>query len=191
MVTSMSRYVAFLRAINVGGRTVKMERLCKLFESMGLSNVETFIASGNVIFETRARSSVALEKTIADRLRTALGYDVGTFIRSVAEVSDIARYQPFPSKDLEAKGSTLYVAFLANTISRTAERKLLTFRTTVDEFRLHGSEIYWLCRVRSSESEFSLALLEKELGVQATFRNSTTVRKIAARYDASAGQRGG
>jgi len=191
MVTPMSRYVAFLRAINVGGRTVKMQRLCTLFELMGLSNVETFIASGNVIFETTARSSVALEKTIADRLRTALGYDVGTFIRSVAEVSAIARYQPFPSKDLEAKGSTLYVAFLANTISRTAERTLLTFRTKVDEFRLHGSEIYWLCRVRSSESEFSLALLEKELGVQATFRNSTTVRKIAARYDASARQRGG
>ncbi len=188
MTTSMSRYAAFLRAINVGGHTVKMDTLRRLFESMGFSKVETFIASGNVIFESTARSSKGLEKTIADRLRTALGYEVGTFIRSFAELSEIARYQAFPSKDLEAVGVTLYVAFLADPIDWKTERKLLSFRTEVDDFRVHGREIYWLCRIRSSESDFSLAVLEKELGMQATFRNSSTVRKIAAKYDASSRQ---
>jgi uncharacterized protein (DUF1697 family) len=47
----MGRYIAFLRAINVGGHTVKMELLCRLFESFGYSNVETFISSGNVVLE--------------------------------------------------------------------------------------------------------------------------------------------
>jgi hypothetical protein len=59
--------------------------------------------------------------------------------------------------------TTRYVAFLANPIDRKAERKLLSFRTDVDDFRVHGREIYWLCGIRSSESEFSLARLEKEL----------------------------
>ena len=47
---SVETYVALLRGINVGGRNVKMDRLREIFESLGFSNVETFIASGNVIF---------------------------------------------------------------------------------------------------------------------------------------------
>lgn len=57
----MQRYIAFLRAINVGGHTVKMDRLREIFEALGFSNVETFIASGNVVFETTARDPAALE----------------------------------------------------------------------------------------------------------------------------------
>jgi uncharacterized protein (DUF1697 family) len=83
-----------------------------------------------------------------------------------------------------APSTTRYVAFLANPIDRKAEGKLLSFRTDVDDFRVHGREIYWLCRIRSRESEFSLARLEKELGIQPTFRNSNTVREIAVKYDA-------
>ena len=50
---TMPRYITFLRAINVGGHTVKMDRLREIFESLGFANVETFIASGNVVFERR------------------------------------------------------------------------------------------------------------------------------------------
>ena len=53
----MTRLIAFLRAINVGGHTVKMDHLRQLFESLGFSGVETFIASGNVVFETNARNT--------------------------------------------------------------------------------------------------------------------------------------
>jgi uncharacterized protein (DUF1697 family) len=161
-----------------------MGKLRQLFESMGLTSVETFIASGNVIFESTARSPAGLEKTIGDRLRKSLGYEVGTFIRSRAELAEIAGYKAFPGEAHKAEGSSLYVGFLSNPLDRKGERKLLSFRTDVDDFRVHGREIYWLCRVRSSESEFSLARLEKELGIQATFRNSNTVRKIAVKYGA-------
>lgn len=65
----MPRYVAFLRAINVGGRTVKMDRLREIFESLGLGDVETFIASGNVIFRSRSTKPQALEKKIERSLR--------------------------------------------------------------------------------------------------------------------------
>ena len=69
----MPRYVAFLRAINVGGHTVKMEDLRRLFETMGFANVETFIASGNVIFESKSKNTQAMERKIENHLRESLG----------------------------------------------------------------------------------------------------------------------
>jgi uncharacterized protein (DUF1697 family) len=75
----MPRYVAFLRAINVGGRTVTMERLRALFSDIGFSNVETFIASGNVIFDSKSAAPTTLEKDIERQLEASLGYSVATF----------------------------------------------------------------------------------------------------------------
>jgi uncharacterized protein (DUF1697 family) len=176
----MARHVAFLRAVNVGGHVVKMDHLRKLFESIGLSNVATFIASGNVLFDAPARKAGSLEKTIAARLHSALGYEVATFIRSETELSTVARYRPFPDGDAEATGASLYIGFLAAPLGPEARRKLAAFRTQVDEFRAHRREIYWLCRTRASESEFSLARFEKEFAVRATLRNANTVRRILA-----------
>jgi uncharacterized protein (DUF1697 family) len=68
------RYVAFLRAINVGGHIVKMDQLRKLFEGLRLANVETFIASGNVIFDCGAEDAQKLERRIEAHLQKSLGY---------------------------------------------------------------------------------------------------------------------
>src|SRR6186713_2940207 len=98
----MPRYVAFLRAINVGGRVVKMEALRSTFEELGFTGVETFIASGNVVFETRSRDLASIEGKIEKALRMSLGYEVATFIRPPGEVARIARYQPFPAAAVAA-----------------------------------------------------------------------------------------
>lgn len=181
-MAAVAKYIAFLRAINVGGHTVKMEHLRRLFEAMRFSNVETFIASGNVIFEAVDQDKKALEQKIEVALHEALGYKVATFIRSPAEVANIARYQPFKAVELEAEGNVLYIGFLADTPDGEAQQKLLAFTTPVDEFHIHGSELYWLCRKKISESTFSGGRLEKILGMPATLRNSTTVKKIASKY---------
>src|SRR5688572_10594132 len=107
----MPKYVAFLRAINVGGHTVKMDALRRLFEALGFVNVETFIASGNVIFDSPSKDTKALEKKIESYLRETLGYEVATFIRTIAEVAAIADYKPFIDAELKAEGNTLYVGF--------------------------------------------------------------------------------
>src|SRR5439155_18991726 len=84
---TMPRFVAFLRAINVGGgRTVKMDLLRQFFESLDFSEVETFIASGNVVFKTRTKDSKTLEREIEKRLLKGPGYDVAVFIRTGAEL---------------------------------------------------------------------------------------------------------
>jgi uncharacterized protein (DUF1697 family) len=82
----MAKHIAFLKAINVGGHTVKMDRLKKLFEIMGFENVETFIASGNVVFETKSKSVDSIRKQIETELEKSLGYKVATFIRTTKEL---------------------------------------------------------------------------------------------------------
>jgi uncharacterized protein (DUF1697 family) len=182
----MPKYVAFLRAINVGGHTVKMDYLRTLFEALGFTNVETFIASGNVIFDSPARSSRTLERKIEASLELTLGYPVATFIRSTAELAEIASYKPFSDAELSA-ALTLYVGFMGSAPSAAAKQKLLAFELKMDDFEFNGREVYWLSRARFSDSEFSGARLEKTLGLAATLRNSTTVMKLAAKYPARSG----
>ena len=174
----MPKYVAFLRAINVGGHTVKMERLRALFEELAFSNIETFIASGNVIFDSPSKSSRTLERNIEGLLRSALGYEVATFIRSVSEVAEIARYKAFPDAD----SHTLYIVFIRDEPGADVEKKLLSCNNRVDEFHVKGRTVFWLCRKKFSASEFSGALLEKTIQMPATIRNANTIRKIATKY---------
>jgi len=178
----MPKYVAFLRAINVGGHTVKMDYLRSLLEAIGFSSVETFIASGNVIFDSTSRSTKALERKIEGYLQKTLGYEVATFIRSTSELADIAQYKPFMDAERIAEGNALYIAFLAARPSDGSKQKLLSFTTETDDFHVYGREVYWWCRKKISESKFSGPLLEKTLGMPATLRNSTTVKKIASKY---------
>lgn len=174
--------IAFLRAINVGGHTVKMDRLRELFVVMGFADVETFIASGNVIFTTPDTDLPSLEQKIESTLREALGYEVATFIRTPAELTEIVRYEPFAAADRQAEGHGLYVAFVKVDPAPAAEARLQGFTTEIDAFQVRGREIYWLCRKKSSESTFSGAILEKTLGQAATMRNITTLKKLAAQY---------
>jgi uncharacterized protein (DUF1697 family) len=178
----MPKYVAFLRAINVGGHTVKMDYLRTLFEALGLANVETFIASGNVIFDSKSKNALALERKIEKHLQETLGYQVATFLRATSALQEVACYKPFSDVDLAAPGNTLYIGFLTEVPSEAAQQKLLSRVTRVDDFHIFGREIYWLCRTTFSNSEFSGARLEKTLGLPTTLRNANTVRKLAAKY---------
>ncbi|MDX2181856.1 MAG: DUF1697 domain-containing protein [Bryobacteraceae bacterium] len=174
----MPRYCAFLRAINVGGRVVKMDRLRAIFEGLGLANVETFIASGNVIFDSRANPA-SLEKKIEAALKRELGYAVETFLRTGEELAAIAKYVPF-----KETGLALHCGFLYAPLDPAAATRVLDCRTPVDEFHSHGREIYWLCRVKFNESQVKPKAFEKALGTPVTFRSMTTVAKLAAKLNA-------
>jgi uncharacterized protein (DUF1697 family) len=178
----MPKYIAFLRAINLGGHNIKMEYLRSLFAEMGFSSVETFIASGNVIFAADSSDSVGLERQINETLHARLGYGVESFIRTVNELAGIAAYQPFNEPGLDAETSTLYIAFLGSPPGEEGLRKLLSLASEVNQFHANACEIYWLCRTRFSDSGFSGAQLEKALGMPSTIRNVSTVKKIVQKY---------
>ena len=176
----MTSYIAFLRAINVGGHVVKMDRLRQLFEALGFSGVETFIASGNVLFEAGSGDAAALERRIELTLREALGYDVATFIRTDAELKAVAAHKAFPQTRLAA-AAAFNIAFLKEPLDAEADRKVMALRTAIDDFHVHGRELYWLCKMKQSESTFSNAVLEKTIGRPSTIRGFGTVQKIVAK----------
>ena len=174
----MTRYIAFLRAINVGGHTVKMDTLRGLFESLGFSNVETFIASGNVLFDAASKESGVLEKKIESKLREALGYDVATFIRMDTELKSIANYKAFAQSQLDA-ATAFNVAFLKESLDDKSNQKVMALQTDIDTFHIRGRELYWLCRKKQSDSTFSNAVLEKTISKPSTIRGLATIQKIA------------
>jgi uncharacterized protein (DUF1697 family) len=180
----MPKYVAFLRAINVGGHIVKMDRLRGHFESLGFSKVETFIASGNVIFETGSKTAANLSAKIESCLGKTLGFEVATFVRTDSEVAAIAQYRPFREADLKTAGA-FCVGFLAEPLGPEAKQTLMKFKTAIDDFHTQGREVYWLCKKKQSESTFANVSFEKRLGIRATFRGMNTIVRLVAKYPLS------
>jgi uncharacterized protein (DUF1697 family) len=178
----MPRQVALLRAINVGGRTVRMAELRTRFEELGFANVETFIASGNVIFDSRVTNSQRLEQQIARHLKDAFGYEITAFVRTIAEMESIVAYRPFPAADLRADGVSLYVMFLPDPLGRTRRRDVQALATPQDALHVRGREIYWLARNKLTGTLVDGAALAKAIGMPTSMRNMSTVRKIAERY---------
>lgn len=174
----MPRYVAFLRAINVGGRVVAMATLKKEFEKLGFSDVETFIASGNVIFRSPSKSTPAMERRIEAALEKALGYQVSTFVRTDAEVLAIAQHEAFPASKV-AKCLALNVAMTSAALTAPARKAVDGLSTDVDAFHVNGREVYWMCQQKQSESKFSNAVLEKALKVRSTVRGINTMQRLA------------
>jgi len=179
----MTKYIALLRAINVGGHTVKMDQLRGIFESMGFANVETFIASGNVIYETNSKDTEKLENTIEKKLKNELGFEVATFIRSSSELTGIANYRPFPKPQMDS-ATALNIAFLSKPLDAGLKKLVMGLKTDIDDFHVHRREIYWLCLKKQSESKFSNNLLEKTLSIKSTLRGIKTIKKMADKYAA-------
>jgi uncharacterized protein (DUF1697 family) len=176
----MPRYVAFLRAVNVGGRIVRMQQLREIFTAAGFAGVETFIASGNVIFESRATNIPALEKKIETALQAALGYPVATFVRRGQDLEAIAQHQPFPVNEKGLPAGNIYVNFLRGPATESAHRTILGLKTDVDDFDVKGQEVYWLVRGNLLDSKASGPAMGRALG-SSTMRNRNTIARLAAR----------
>ncbi len=172
----MPRYVALLRAINVGGHTVEMKRLARLFEALRFEDVQTFIASGNVVFTAATGAPAALEKRIAAHLEESLGYAVATFLRTPAEMRAIAGHRAFPKP---LAGSTLYIGFLATRPGAAAARAVAALASPGNEFSVHDRTLYWRSTLGMGRNPISGAKLEKALGQPTTLRRDTTVEKLA------------
>ncbi|MFI5234553.1 MAG: DUF1697 domain-containing protein [Gemmatimonadales bacterium] len=180
----MPRYIAFLRAINVGGHTVTMEKLRLLFQALDLSDVETFIASGNVIFASRSKDAPTLQRKIETHLKAALGYEVLTFLRTDTEIAAIAACRPFPAARMKSS-QVLVVAFLNAVPGAAAKQSLAACTTEGDDFHVRGTEAYWLSQTNQSDSVFFKTGFEKALKLKATARNMNTVAKLSAKYPPS------
>ena len=174
------KHVAFLRAINVGGRYVRNADLARAFAALPVQNVATFITSGNVIFDAPGRGAAKLERLAERALEETLGFAVDTFLRSLTELQQIAAAGPFTAADLPA-GATLYVGFLRRALDRAASEQVRRFSSASHEFRLVGRELFWLRRA-DADPRLSGPPLEKVLGVRTTVRNIRTVLRIVEKF---------
>jgi len=175
----MPRYVALLRAINVGGRNVKMTDLCALFEQAKLTDVKSVIASGNLLFASRVSDAAALEQRIEAALRKGLGYDVPTFVRDADELDAVVAHDPFDASDPVLATDTVQVIFTRAPIDRARAAQIVALRTDYDEFHVFGREVFYRTRGRSSDSKIKPGAFARAFGDPGTSRNITTVRKLA------------
>lgn len=180
----MSRWFAFLRAINVGGRTVKMDRLRELFTGLGLEDVESFIASGNLIFAPPGIDPAELEARIASRLEAGLGYEVATFVRSLDELAEAAAADPFEG----TRPARHYIGFSRSAPDDAAIERVAGLETPGDRLRIVGRDVHWGSQTASHESPVSGAALERALGGPLTLRNRNTVDRLLAKYGDGAGR---
>jgi uncharacterized protein (DUF1697 family) len=180
------RYIAFLRAINVGGHTVKMDRLRGLFEEMGLRNVETFIASGNVLFDSAAKPP-SLESKIERQLEAALGFPVATFLRTADEVRLLGKFEVFPGAAELPKPHLVQVGFLKAQPAAATLAAIDALCDDVNRFRAVGRELHWHSSDRVTILRLTGPVLERKLGAQVTFRSVNTVRRLGGLLAATSG----
>lgn len=178
----MSRYAAFLRAVNLGSvNKASKERLLELFEGAGLNEVQTFRTSGNVVFGAKRETAGALTKRIEAALEDGLGFAVPVFLRTEAEVKAIAAEQPFEPAAVEASEGKLQVMLLLEKPSVAVRRQVLEHSTERDRLAFGPRELFWLPSGRMMDSELDQKAIAKLLG-PATQRTMGTVQAIATKF---------
>lgn len=177
-LSRVSRYAAFLRAVNLGrNRRVSGAELKALFEELGLEEVATFRTSGNVVFEARRDMSAQIEQA----LEKALGYEVGVFLRSASEVQAIAAHEPFTRAQVDASKGKLQVSMLSAKPAAATRNKVLALATDDDLLEFGERELYWLPSGGTQGSALDTKAIGKLLG-PATMRTQGTVEQLAAKY---------
>ncbi|MDM5155154.1 DUF1697 domain-containing protein [Bacillus sp. DX1.1] len=171
----MTIYIALLRGINVGGhKLIKMAELRNVFETMGLGSVQTYIQSGNVLFESE-ESADLLSQRIEHEISRVFGFTVPVILRTEMELEQIIRNCPFQT-DALLEGESLHISFLAEAPSQEGINHVLSFRSEVEECRIEGKEVYLFFRQSIRNSKLAAHL--QKLNVPATLRNWRTINKL-------------
>jgi uncharacterized protein (DUF1697 family) len=174
-------YAAFLRGMNVGGHRLTNDELRSHFAAMGFTDVETFRASGNVVFAGEAQPPDVVKERIEVGLADALGYAVPTFVRSAAEVQAIAAATPFEAQRVSSSAGKLQVGLLAEEPSPQARADALALAGESDGLVFDGRELYWLPSGGVLDSALDMTSLARLLGAM-TIRTKGTIELIAAKH---------
>jgi len=185
-ICPMPRYVAFLRGINLGNRRIPMSELRSVFENIGFDQVETFIASGNVIFSSR-KSPATIERTLEKHLEEAFGFPVDTFLRGAKEVIALNDKPPFLKKiqptGANAGEGILHVGFFKSPLQPELADRLNNIRTDVDRIFVTGREYFWRSELGVSQSKIWKLPEVRALNLpSSTMRNITSIRKLIAKH---------
>jgi len=180
----MSRHAAFLRGMNVGGHRITNDELRVLFAAMGFRDVQTFRASGNVVFAGDVEATEDIASRIERELELSLGYAVPTFLRTEEEVRSIAAAQPFDLELLASSAGKLQVGMLPARPSAPASRDVLALASDHDRLAISAGELYWLPSGGILDSELDLKAIARLLGA-ITMRTKNTIEQLSGKYFAT------
>ena len=173
----MVKYIAILRGINVGGkRIIRMADLRQLFIDIGYSNIQTYIQSGNVVFNCDSNCK-NLSKSITAAISEKYGFEVPVIIRTVDEWKSIVLNNPI-LKSQETEHEHLYVTFLSQNPKASDMALAQKYDDSPNYFRIIENNVYGYCSGKYHETKYTNTFFEKKLKVSATTRNWKTVLKI-------------
>lgn len=179
----MSTYIVLLRAVNVGGTgKLSMADFRAVMKRLGYENIETYIQSGNAVFDAK-KPAAAVARELAAALEKHTGAPVGVILRTHEELGRVIKANPFAA-EAAADGARVHVAFLAGQALPTAgpafEAIATRYPARRDRYHLAGDAIYFHFPDGAGESKFTGKALEKAIGVIGTGRNWNTVLKLFA-----------
>jgi uncharacterized protein (DUF1697 family) len=178
LIGIMQTYISILRGINVSGhRKMKMDALQQLYTNLGFSNVQTYIQSGNVVFQYKKTSLQDIEQAISKKVLEQFGFDVPVIVLEKEELNQIIRNNPFisdPSKDIKF----LHITFLSAEPSKVAYNKIDEEHYNGDEFKIINKSIYLYCPNGYGKTKLTNSFFENKLKVTATTRNWKTTKEL-------------
>lgn len=167
----MPRQIALLRGVNVGGsKKVAMATLRELFAELGLTEIKTYVNSGNVVFSGRKTGAPKLERAIAERF----GFDVPVIVRTRDELADVAAANPLG--DVSTNASRYLVLFADKAIDAAKADDVEP--GAGERFVIRGREAYLWLPDGVHASPLAKAMNEKRFGVRLTGRNWRTVENL-------------
>jgi uncharacterized protein (DUF1697 family) len=176
------KYVAFLRGINVGGnKKVSMEKLRKVLEGMGFTNVKTILNSGNVVFEIGITTSInRLTIKIEEALEKKFKFPIPTLLRSFEDIQKLVATQPFAGIIVTPQ-TRLYITFLSHTDAESVVK--IPYDSAEKDFNILRISDGAICSVLTLSPKRNttdvMKVLEKEYGPKITTRNWNTIQKVA------------
>lgn len=172
----MTTYVALLRGVNVGGRSLAMEALAGLFVDLGHTGVQTYIQSGNVVFSSSRTDQPGLAAEIESRLEGDFSLRSPVVLRSATQLGSVARAHPFDGPGIGP--TTLHVTFLAAVPELARVADLEPPAAAGERWSVAGREVFLHCPDGYGRTKLTNAFFERRLGVAATTRNWNTVLKL-------------
>ncbi|HEU0246772.1 MAG TPA: DUF1697 domain-containing protein [Gaiellaceae bacterium] len=178
-MTTSKTFVALLRGINVGGKSlISMAELRALLSSLGFEDVVTYIQSGNVVFRSAIADEAAVAAELEREIAGALDVSPSVLLRTPGELETIAASNPFLSR--KADVTKLHVVFLDRAPAASAAAELDPERSPPDEFALKGRDLFLHLPNGAGRSKLTLDYLERVLGVRGTQRNWKTLLELLA-----------
>jgi uncharacterized protein (DUF1697 family) len=178
----MTVYVALLRGVNVGSKNrIKMAELKQALEAAGLEKVETYIQSGNLIFESN-ESEEALRLKIEGTIKQAFGLTISTVIRTSDELTQLIQNCLFTEQEIKqaeaanTEGESLYIALLQEAPKKEKTENINRYITPEDAYQIRNRDIYLLLKHSIRNSKLAGAL--DKLGIPLTVRNWNTIQKL-------------